>query len=501
MKVKVYENQLIWALLAALVLQGSVVWGYVLPRRTVGLRKFAMPEYFELQRPPEVDTFMQLVLSSLDSKNPSLSSLKFKDNALLAKSSLDRDGVNVSKHIKCKLVEIKKWRALALQVHFAYTTNDQVKNYKSNEVEGVLYDVIHQYGFAKATLLLVDGQQHTLTIKRDKDSNRIISCNLLTMHNKPQGAGNPVSYEHDRSKNYVVPVTEPYLLALNITYLDKKSNSLKVRAEAIDKFVQINKFTETVWALLQKYEGNGNLEVVDMGCGKGYLTFAIHNHLQRHLLSVRTTGIEIRPRLVQEMNRVVSSQKIDALNFIQGSITDFITPSDAPPSLFTKSNSTKVLVALHACDTATDDAMFLGIQSNADVMILSPCCHKQLRAQLDKLATKPTEQLASTGLDAMLKFGILRERSTEILTDTIRALCLQIAGYDVKVFEFVDAEHTAKNVMITAVKKEKQITEASMQELLSQLMNLLRTFDVSQHQLLKHMQLRPKHSDLDNHCP
>eukprot|EP01031_Cornospumella_fuschlensis_P025316 gene25316-30570_t len=488
---KFYGMEPIWSLLAALLLQGSVSWSYVLPTKVTGLRRLATSANFEIQRPPsEIASFIDLILSSLDGKDPSFSSLKFKDNDLLVKSSLDRSGVEVTKHIKCKIVEIKKWKSLALQVQYSHTTNDQVKNFRFNEVKDEIYDIIHQYGFSKATLLLLDGQQHTLTMKREKVSNNIVACSIATMRNNPPSAATLVNYDHDRSKSYLVPATQPFLQVLNITYLDKKTNSFKVRAEAMDKFVQINKFTETIGALLQKYEGLGDVEVVDVGCGKGYLTFAVHDYLQGRVASIKTTGIEVRPSLVRELNRIVSSKKMEALSFVQGSIGDFVSPLDANAPLFCKPNSAKVLVALHACDTATDDAIFLGIQSNADVMVLSPCCQKQLREQLDKLAAKPSEHLRSTGLDAMLKFGILRERSTEMVTDTIRALCLQLAGYEVKVFEFIDATHTAKNVMLTAVKRDKPVGEGARTDLLNQLTNLVATFGISQHQLLQHMQLQ-----------
>ena len=175
-----------------------------------------------------------------------------------------------------------------------------------------------------------------------------------------------------------------------------------------------------------------SLTFVDMGCGKGYLTFAAYDLLRRAgwaELTVR--GVEARPELVELCNRAARECGFSGLQFDTGTIES--------RSL----DRVDVLVALHACDTATDDAIAKGVQAGAALILVAPCCHKELRPQL-----RPPPVLAET-----LKHGILRERQAEFVTDALRAALLEWAGYDTKVFEFISTEHTAKNLMIAAVKR------------------------------------------------
>ena len=176
----------------------------------------------------------------------------------------------------------------------------------------------------------------------------------------------------------------------------------------------------------------GSLTLVDMGCGKGYLTFAAYDLLRRAgwaELTVR--GIEARSGLVELCHRSARECGFSGLQFEAGTIES------------TSLDRVDVLVALHACDTATDDAIAKGVQAGAALILVAPCCHKELRPQL-----RPPPVLAET-----LKHGILRERQAEFVTDALRAALLEWAGYDTKVFEFISTEHTAKNLMIAAVKR------------------------------------------------
>jgi hypothetical protein len=167
-----------------------------------------------------------------------------------------------------------------------------------------------------------------------------------------------------------------------------------------------------------------------MGCGKGYLTFAVSTLLGDR---AQVTGIEARPELVALANRVAVAQGLDArLTFAAGSIAETaLAPVD-------------ILIALHACDTATDDALAKGIAAGARLMLVSPCCQKELRPQLTAPAV----------LSDALRHGILQERQAEFVTDALRAQLLEWAGYRTRVLEFVSTEHTAKNLMIVAVKAD-----------------------------------------------
>ncbi len=237
--------------------------------------------------------------------------------------------------------------------------------------------------------------------------------------------------EHDRKKRrFVEPEGNVYLRALGVT-----NERGEVKPGMADKFRQINKFVETLSGLFDAspLKGRAEISVVDMGSGKGYLTFAVYDYLNRQPgLKARVTGVEAREELVGLCNRIAREAGFDGLKFQTGFIQEFELPE------------TDILIALHACDTATDDALFKGVAAKASVVITAPCCHKEVRPQIE-----PPEPLRG-----VLRHGILLEREAETVTDSLRALLLEHAGYKVKVFEFISTEHTRKNTMIAGVKRE-----------------------------------------------
>ena len=195
------------------------------------------------------------------------------------------------------------------------------------------------------------------------------------------------------------------------------------------KFRQINKFVELLASLTTEaaLPSDKPFRIVDMGCGKGYLTFAAAAFFGSR---ADVLGIEARPELVELCQRAAGAEKFPNLRFAAGDIAE------------TTLEQTDVLIALHACDTATDDAIAKGIAAHAALIVVSPCCQKELRPQLT----------APPILAGALQHGIFQERQAEFVTDALRALMLEWAGYRTKVFEFVSTEHTAKNLMIAAVK-------------------------------------------------
>jgi len=235
---------------------------------------------------------------------------------------------------------------------------------------------------------------------------------------------------HDREKFRLLPAeSQHWLHALGVT-----TATGAVREGMADKHRQIHKFVEILSHLTAAatLPADRPLEIADMGCGKGYLTFAAHdyfNHVDSRPANVQ--GIEARPELVEKCNQVAHTAGCARLFFKAGTI-ESIT--------FT---GLDVLIALHACDTATDDAIAKGIQADAALIVVAPCCQKELRPQLH-----PAPVLAP-----VLRHGIFQERHAEFVTDALRALLLEWAGYDTKVFEFISTEHTAKNVMIAATKR------------------------------------------------
>jgi len=174
--------------------------------------------------------------------------------------------------------------------------------------------------------------------------------------------------------------------------------------------------------------------VADMGSGKGYLTFALYDYLTNSLgMNTEITGVEYRHDLVNLCNDISEKSAFTQLKFTQSTIEDF------------DPKNTNILIALHACDTATDDAIAKGIEAEADLIVVAPCCHKQIRREMEK-------SKAQNDLQFLTQHGIFMERQAEMVTDGIRALVLEYFGYSTKVFEFISDTHTPKNAMIIGMK-------------------------------------------------
>lgn len=249
---------------------------------------------------------------------------------------------------------------------------------------------------------------------------------LRTKAKSPSENGSVPARSHDTAKQYLIPSDAPWLRALGVT-----NDGALPREGMADKFRQIQKFAELLSHLVAEAipgDRSEPLRVADMGSGKGYLTFALAALLGER---AKVRGIEVRPELVALCNEVATREGFGArLQFAAGTIAD------------TTLDHLDILVALHACDTATDDALARGITAGARLLVVAPCCQKELRRQL-----RAPEVLADA-----LRHGIFQERQAEFVTDALRAELLEWAGYRTKVFEFISTEHTAKNLMIAAIK-------------------------------------------------
>ena len=230
-----------------------------------------------------------------------------------------------------------------------------------------------------------------------------------------------------------------YLKALGIT-----NDAGRIRDKQQDKWRQINKFVEILAGLIDRSELNtrSSLKLVDMGSGKGYLTFAAYDYLVNvRGVDAAMVGVEARPGLVSACNGIAEASGFENLKFIDGTIGSYET------------GDVDILIALHACNTATDDAIFKGIEAKAEIIIAVPCCHHELRSQIEPPAM----------LRGILKHGILLERVAETLTDGLRSLLLEREGYATKLFEFVAVEHTPKNNMLVATRTSRTVDSASIQ--------------------------------------
>jgi len=324
------------------------------------------------------------------------------------------------KNIYIKRILIKGEEKLSFT--YRYKTRDIVKNYPILEGIGKVRDFL-ELDFHVATLY---------TTAFDLAYENLHNKKFSLKRNNPTNILVPLP-DHDRTKKRLISTTEkPYLTELKIT-----DENGKVLVNAQDKYKQINHYIEILSTLLKEIPVSETVKVVDMGSGKGYLTFALYDYLTNVLkIDNEVIGVEFRQELVDLCNKIAANTGFTKLSFKQGTIENF------------DSAGTNVLIALHACDTATDDAISKGISANADLIVVAPCCHKQIRRQIEANKT-------SNDLNFLTKYGIFLERQAEMVTDGIRALILEYFGYKTKVFEFISDAHTPKNVMIVGIRNPK----------------------------------------------
>ncbi|NVK52150.1 MAG: SAM-dependent methyltransferase [Flavobacteriaceae bacterium] len=343
-------------------------------------------------------------------------------------------------NVYIRLVKIKG--AELLQFTYHYTTNDKVKNYSLQEAIAEL-EVLLLENFRAATLFTLTNDLLVFISKKKKVSYK---KNAPSFKNK-------LPETHDKPKERLAQAGG-YLEYLGIT--DKNG---RVIPKMADKYRQINKYLEIIEGLLKSTKLPQKINIVDMGSGKGYLTFALYDYLvnqKKHNATV--TGIELRKGLVDYCNDVAQKSEFKNLSFVAQPIQEY------------DNNKIDILIALHACDTATDDAIYRGLVSKSELIICAPCCHKQIRQQV-----KGKEQESP-----LLKYGIFKERQFEMVTDTIRALILEKNNYNTKVFEFISNEHTRKNVMLVGTKSSKNIDVSKVE---TKITALKEAYQIEQHYL------------------
>ncbi|MBI1451330.1 MULTISPECIES: class I SAM-dependent methyltransferase [Acinetobacter] len=332
-----------------------------------------------------------------------------------------------------------------LSILYRYKTQDVTKNYPLSEA----LDLSRE-------LLLCCKQANLFTATEELQLKKNKKKAMLTVtQNKATAKSGSEQQGHDRVKHRYVDQDSLFLQPLGIT--DAKAQIIPSMAR---KWKQINKFVEIcAGAVEQIQQTDQPLHVVDFGSGKGYLTFALYDYLAKHQQTPFVTGVELNPKMVEFCQNVSAQAGFEQLGFFQGDVRTY-----EPERL-------DVMIALHACDVATDFAIHTGIRLNAQMIMCAPCCHKELRPQLT----------APKVLSPMLQFGIHAGQQAEMLTDTIRALLLKAYGYETKVFEFVALEHTSKNKMILAIKRQ-DYSEPD-QAVLAQIKALKEMYGIQKHSL------------------
>ncbi|MFZ4399466.1 MAG: class I SAM-dependent methyltransferase [Bacteroidales bacterium] len=379
-----------------------------------------------------ISQFVELFSKSLS--DHSFVRLAFKNKR---NKTLDLNTVTV------KIIEVKD--GIKLSFVYRYPTKDITKNYSFDESTAII-DGFLKNDFLQADLFTLTADYY-LTIHKN---------NIASIRQKTSSISEIPQPTHDKEKNRMITTKNNiYLKELGIT-----GNDGEVKKNMQDKYRQINKYIEIIDGILRNTQTASTFNIVDMGAGKGYLTFALYDYLYNVLHKTpNVIGVELRKELVENCNLISQHADFPNLSFKTGTIKDVEIPA------------TDMLIALHACDTATDDAIFRGIQSDAKVIVCAPCCHKQLRKQMH-----PTDDLS-----LISQFGILKERQAELLTDAIRALLMEAYGYKTNVFEFIATEHTPKNVLIVGVKQKK--SETPNEEILHKIQNIKNIHGIEYHYL------------------
>ncbi len=302
--------------------------------------------------------------------------------------------------------------------------------------EELLEELLHemQGNFRQLAAESLDGSLTVLVSKKGKVTAKYKENQKNAVKMRPE-------LYHNRVKQYILKegIPVPFLVDLGI----QTREGAIVRAK-YDKFKQINRYLEFVEDVLPVLKGEGAIHIIDFGCGKSYLTFALYYYLHElQKLDVMITGLDLKTDVIHNCNRLAQSYGYDRLQFVQGDIKNF-----------TGSDQVDMVVTLHACDTATDYAIEKAVGWGAKVIFTVPCCQHEVNGQIQNKLLHP-----------VLKYGLLKERLSAILTDAIRANLLEEAGYDTQVLEFIEMEHTPKNILIRAVRRQEKREDSGISEL------------------------------------
>lgn len=302
--------------------------------------------------------------------------------------------------------------------------------------EELLEELLHemQGNFRQLAAESLDGSLTVLVSKKGKVTAKYKENQKNAVKMRPE-------LYHNRVKQYILKegIPVPFLVDLGI----QTREGAIVRAK-YDKFKQINRYLEFVEDVLPVLKGEGAIHIIDFGCGKSYLTFALYYYLHElQKLDVMITGLDLKTDVIHNCNRLAQSYGYDRLQFVQGDIKNF-----------TGSDQVDMVVTLHACDTATDYAIEKAVGWGAKVIFTVPCCQHEVNGQIQNKLLHP-----------VLKYGLLKERLSAILTDAIRANLLEEAGYNTQVLEFIEMEHTPKNILIRAVRRQEKREDSGISEL------------------------------------
>lgn len=302
------------------------------------------------------------------------------------------------------------------------------KNYTHEEVTAYITDCLED-GFSQ---LQIQGQRKDASVLVSKKGKQ-------TMKVKQHPALEPVKImAHNRVKQYILKegIPVPFLVDLGVMNAQGK-----VHQHSYDKFKQINRFLEFIEDILPELPTDREITILDFGCGKSYLTFAMYYYLHEiNQYDVRIVGLDLKSDVIRRCNELSIKYGYEKLRFLEGNIADY-----------TGADRVDMVVTLHACDTATDFALAKAVGWGAKVILSVPCCQHELNGQIQSDVLAP-----------LMKYGLIKERFAALATDALRAEYLEREGYNAQILEFIDMEHTPKNILIRAVKTDGKKENASV---------------------------------------
>lgn len=304
------------------------------------------------------------------------------------------------------------------QVEYTFEKKVTHENLDTDAVFGKAMDLVTNE-FKQVNIFTATEDIQILASKPTKPEKARITC-------KPATRGLP-TLEHNKTKQYVIADGKPCDFLIRLGVMDESG---KVIQRHYSKFRQINRYLEIVEDVFPYLPKDKQLKIIDFGCGKAYLTFALYYYLRvLKDRDVKIIGLDLKKDVIAFCSKVAADLGYDGLEFLMGDIADYTN------------DHADMVVTLHACDTATDYALINAVSWNTQVILSVPCCQHELFSQINNEIHQP-----------MLKYGILKDRLTEYLTDGLRGLKLEARGYDVAMIEFTSLEHTARNIMIKAIK-------------------------------------------------
>lgn len=313
------------------------------------------------------------------------------------------------------------------------------RNYSADEC---LKRVLNDYApvYKQAFLRTLEGEFQLLTNKKGKTT---LVKKGLPKKDLPTALKQAA---HNREKNYLIAFDEPFLERLGL------SSKGKILPQKMDKFRQINRFLEIVDDTLHHFQEGQKLHLIDFGCGKAYLTFALYHFLSNVKgFDVDMLGLDLKADVIAFCQNLSRELDLKGLHFQMGDIAGFHAEGKVD-----------IMVALHACDTATDAALHKAVRCQAKVILAAPCCQHELY-----------NQVQSEPLESLLQHGILKERFASLATDAARAELLEMEGYKTQILEFIESEHTPKNLAIRAVRGNSQKRRAEAEKKYSKLKAVL----------------------------